>query len=66
LTNSPHDKPRITKLAKSHVVDAFDCRAEPLNTYLKRYALTNQSAGAAQTYVATIEDRVVGYYVTIR
>ena len=62
MTFDPRTKPQIAKLAKTHVVDAFDCGAEPLNTYLKRYALGNQSAGAAQTYVATVGERVVGYY----
>ena len=57
-----HPKPQIAKLTKSHAVDAFDCGAEPLNSYLKRYAFGNQSAGAAQTYVASVDERVVGYY----
>lgn len=55
-------KPRIEKHAKSHVVEEFDCGADALNTYLRRFALTNQSAGAAQTYVAALSGRVVGYY----
>jgi len=58
----PASKPRIEKLARGHAVDAFDCGAEALSTYLKRFALGNQSAGAAQTYVAVADDRVVGYY----
>jgi GNAT superfamily N-acetyltransferase len=62
LTHAAPEKPQIAKLAKGHALEAFDCGAEPLNTYLKRYALGNQSAGAAQTYVATIEQRVIGYY----
>jgi GNAT superfamily N-acetyltransferase len=62
LSSEPHDKPQIAKLARTHVVDTFDCSAEPLNSYLKRYALGNQSAGAAQTYVAAVGERVVGYY----
>jgi GNAT superfamily N-acetyltransferase len=62
LSSEPHDKPQIAKLASTHVVDTFDCSAEPLNSYLKRYALGNQSAGAAQTYVAAVGERVVGYY----
>lgn len=61
-TSALTDTPRIEKLAKSHIVDTFDCGAEPLNTYLRRFALANQSAGAAQTYVATLGERVVGYY----
>ncbi len=61
--DDPHsNKPRIEKLARNHVVESFDCGAEPLNTYLRRFALGNQSAGAAQTYVAALADRVVGYY----
>jgi GNAT superfamily N-acetyltransferase len=55
-------KPEIVKLAKSHGVDAFECGAEPLDAYLQRYALLNQGAGAAQTYVAVAGGRVVGYY----
>jgi GNAT superfamily N-acetyltransferase len=58
----PGTKPQIEKLAKGHAVEAFDCGAEPLNTFLKRFALSNQSAGAAQTYVATNGERVIGYY----
>jgi GNAT superfamily N-acetyltransferase len=54
-------KPRIEKLAKSHAVEDFDCGAEPLNAYLRRFALGNQNAGAAQTYVAALDARVVGY-----
>jgi GNAT superfamily N-acetyltransferase len=52
----------IVKLTSSHVTDAFDCGADPLNLYLRRHALVNQRAGAAQTYVAPTGDLVVGYY----
>ena len=38
-SGAPALKPRIEKLARAHVVEAFDCGAEPLNTYLKRFAL---------------------------
>jgi GNAT superfamily N-acetyltransferase len=55
-------RPQIVKLLRSHVLDRFDCGAAPLNNFLKQYALTNQSAGGAQTYVAVIGDVVVGYY----
>jgi GNAT superfamily N-acetyltransferase len=58
----PASKPRIEKLDKSHAVEGFDCGAEPLNIYLRRFALGNQNAGAAQTYVAALDERVVGYY----
>lgn len=61
-SGGPAAKPRIERLARGHALDAFDCGVEALNAYLKRFALGNQSAGAAQTYVAVAEDRVVGYY----
>lgn len=56
------DRPRIEKLAKSHAIDEFDCGADPLNHYLRRFALVNQSAGGAQNYVAVLGGKVVGYY----
>lgn len=53
----------IEKLDASHEVDAFDCGKEPLDQFLKRYALVNLKAGSAQTYVVCREGRrVVGYY----
>lgn len=53
---------RIEKLNSSHVLSAFDCGADALNTYLKRHALSNQSAGSAQTHVALEDDRPIGFY----
>lgn len=55
-------KPKVVKLHRSHALDRFDCGVPSLNNFLKQYALTNQSAGGAQTYVAAIGDAVVGYY----
>jgi len=52
----------IRKLDRSHIVDLFDCGHADLNRYISRFALNNQSAGSAQTYVATADDKVVGYY----
>jgi GNAT superfamily N-acetyltransferase len=53
----------IQKLDASHDVDAFDCGKEPLDRFLKRYALVNQKADGAQTYVVCRgEQHVVGYY----
>jgi GNAT superfamily N-acetyltransferase len=60
-TGDPSAKPRIEKLARTHAVGAFDCGAAPLNVYLHRFALGSQGAGAAQTYVAALDERVVGY-----
>jgi GNAT superfamily N-acetyltransferase len=55
-------KPQMAKLRRGHLVDSFDCGSEALNAFLRRYALTNQSAGTAQTYVAEVGDNVAGYY----
>lgn len=53
----------VTKLDASHEVDDFDCGREPLNHFLQRFALTNQKAGSASTYVTCRSARrVVGYY----
>jgi GNAT superfamily N-acetyltransferase len=52
---------RIEKLTRSHAVDVFDCEQEALNRFLSRYALTNQLATAAQTYVGLADDAVIGF-----
>ena len=56
---------RIEKLNRQHKVEAFDCGAEPLNQFLAKYALLNQSANAAQTYVALDGEMVIGYYTLV-
>ncbi len=56
------DPLRIEKLRSEHPLDGFDCGREELNRFLTRYALANQQAGAAQTYVAISGESVVGYY----
>jgi predicted N-acetyltransferase YhbS len=53
---------RIEKLRRDHAVDGFDCGREELNRFLVRFALTNQQAGASQTYVALAGESVIGYY----
>lgn len=45
-----------------HDVDDFNCGTEPLNNYLKNFALTNNQNGSARTYVTTRAGKVVGYY----
>ena len=55
-------KPHIAKLASGHDVGGFACGSAPLDTYLARFALANQAGGAAQTYVAAVGEKVVGYY----
>lgn len=53
----------IQKLAGHHELQRFDCGAEALNQFLERYALVNQAANSAQTYVLCQgENSVVGYY----
>ena len=52
----------IVRLLPTHEVDGFDCGKEPLNGFLKRFALVNQRNGSAVTYVACRGQRVVGYY----
>lgn len=54
---------KVEKLAASHSCDAFDCGKEPLNRFLKRFALTSQKSGSAQTYVVCRGGGpVIGYY----
>jgi GNAT superfamily N-acetyltransferase len=52
----------IEKLRRDHPIDAFDCGQEALNSWLRKYALQNQGAGAAQTYVGLAGGVVIGYY----
>jgi GNAT superfamily N-acetyltransferase len=53
---------RIEKLHREHVLDDFDCGQADLNAWLIKYALQNQSASSAQTYVGLVSNKVVGYY----
>jgi GNAT superfamily N-acetyltransferase len=52
----------IEKLRRDHPIDAFDCGQEDLNSWLRKHALQNQGAGAAQTYVGLVGNVVNGYY----
>ena len=53
---------RIEKLRRDHALDAFDCGQDDLNRWLQKFALQNQSANVAQTYLGLAGDFVVGYY----
>lgn len=53
---------RIEKLTPQHAVQGFRCGHDWLDRYLQRYALQNQAAGAAVTYVALADQEVVGYF----
>jgi GNAT superfamily N-acetyltransferase len=52
----------VRKLAATDQADAFDCGQAALNQFLQRYALVNQKANSAQTYVCCQGDVVVGFY----
>lgn len=52
----------VRKLAAADRVDAFDCGRAALNQFLQRYALVNQRANSAQTYVCCRDECVVGFY----
>ncbi|MBN1929194.1 MAG: GNAT family N-acetyltransferase [Chlorobiaceae bacterium] len=54
----------VQKLAPTHDVSAFDCGNPALNQFLHRFALVNQKANSAQTYVSceAKTGRVAGFY----
>lgn len=52
----------VRKLLATDQVDAFDCGQAALNQFLQRYALVNQQASSAQTYVCCHENVVIGFY----
>ncbi len=53
---------RIEKLSRAHDPVGFDCGHDSLNRFLIRFALNNQAAHAAVTYVALADQTVVGFY----
>ena len=52
----------VRKLTAADLVDGFDCGQLALNQFLQRYALVNQKANSAQTYVCCQAGVVVGFY----
>lgn len=52
----------LVLLEKQHDRKNFDCGIEPLNTYIKQYALQNQKRNMTRVYVILLENRVVAYY----
>lgn len=52
----------IHKLTAADCVEFFDCGQRALNQFLKRYAVVNQSAGGAKSYVCCVDQEVVGFY----
>jgi GNAT superfamily N-acetyltransferase len=55
----------IERLTQVHDLSHFESSSATLNTWLKRYAWTNQRAESAKTYVAHRNDRVVGYHALV-
>jgi predicted N-acetyltransferase YhbS len=53
---------RTETLSPVHSAERFDCGEEALNSYLRRYALQSQLAGAARIYVVSLGAEVIGYY----
>lgn len=49
-------------ITAAHDVSGFSCVREPLNIWLKRRALANETRGTSRTYVVSHGKRVVGYY----
>ena len=52
----------VRKLSPADSMDTFDCGQPALNQFLQRYALVNQKANSAQTYVSCQAGEVVGFY----
>ena len=52
----------IRKLKADDVTDSFECGQLAFDRYLQRYALVNQQANSAQTYVAEVDGAITGYY----
>lgn len=55
----------IEKLNQGHSLAEFDCSNATLDTWLKRYAWTNQRAETAKTYVAHQGGPVLGYHALV-
>ncbi|BAZ14273.1 GCN5-related N-acetyltransferase [Calothrix sp. NIES-4071] len=53
---------RIEKLSNTHNIDDFDCGSADLNRFLQRYALQSIQSNSAQTYVACLDEGVIGFY----
>jgi GNAT superfamily N-acetyltransferase len=51
-----------TPLEKTHITDDFTSGADELDEWLKDYAWVNHRSGNARVFVATRDNRVVGYY----
>lgn len=62
---SPGGLSAIRRLAADHDTAAFACGKDDLDRFLKRYALLNQRANSAQTYVVCAPVGVVVAYYSL-
>lgn len=62
MSSAPRHEFEIEKLSREHDFTQFNCGNATLNSWLVKYAWTNQQADSAKSYVALEGDRVVGYY----
>jgi len=60
LINTPLTPPAI--LSSDHSLNDFDCGNHTLNKWLKRYAMLNQQANSARTFVVCKGKSVIGFY----
>ncbi len=58
----PAELSAVEKFSSGFDVSDFSCGKPVLDEWLRKYALTNQRSGMAQTYIVHREKRVVGYY----
>jgi GNAT superfamily N-acetyltransferase len=58
-------KPRVAKLAATHDVSGFESGSPALDRYIALHALQSQRAQVAQTYVAVVGEKVVGYHTLV-
>lgn len=56
---------RIEKLRRDHQIERFTCGRDELDRFLLRYALANQQANAAQTWLGLHDSEVVGFYTLV-
>ena len=52
----------VRKLSAADPLEQFDCGQPALNQFLQHYALVNQQASSAHTYVCCHGGEVVGFY----
>lgn len=62
MTPGHKDLSPVEKLDATHDVESFACGKEPLDRFLKRFALANQKADSARTYVVCRGSTVLAYY----